>query len=85
MLGDAITPEEAIKGRFVPRIPQPQDESSESELEEALNQHLADSLLELGDDFAFLSCQRRLHLDDTWFRIDLPFFRRRLRRLIIRT
>jgi len=39
--------------------------------------------LELGDDFAFLGRQRRLRLDDTWFRIDLVFFHRRLRCLVI--
>ena len=36
-------------------------------------------LLELGDDFAFLGRQRRLRIDNTWFRTDLVFFRRRLR------
>lgn len=35
-------------------------------------------LLELGDDFAFLGRQRRLRIDNTWFRTDLVFFRRRL-------
>lgn len=44
---------------------------------------LLDFLLELGDDFAFLGRQRRLRLDDTWFRIDLIFFHRRLRCLLI--
>jgi YhcG PDDEXK nuclease domain len=52
-------------------------------LEEALIQHLTDFLLELGDDFAFLGRQRRLRIDDTWFRIDLVFFHRRLRCLVI--
>jgi hypothetical protein len=41
-----------------------------------LLQHLADFLLELGDDFAFVGRQRRLRLDDTWFRVDLLFFHR---------
>ena len=44
---------------------------------------LTDFLLELGDDFAFLGRQRRLRIDNTWFRIDLVFFHRRLRCLII--
>jgi hypothetical protein len=81
--GDAITPEEAIKDPFVLEFLNLKDEYSESELEEALIQHLADFLLELGDDFAFLGRQRRLRLDDTWFRIDLIFFHRRLRCLLI--
>jgi predicted nuclease of restriction endonuclease-like (RecB) superfamily len=58
---DAITPEEAIKDPFVLEFLNLKDEYSESELEEALIQHLADFLLELGDDFAFLGRQRRLH------------------------
>jgi predicted nuclease of restriction endonuclease-like (RecB) superfamily len=80
---DAVTPEEAIKDPFVLEFLNLKDEYSESELEEALIQHLADFLLELGDDFAFLGRQRRLRLDDTWFRIDLIFFHRRLRSLLI--
>jgi predicted nuclease of restriction endonuclease-like (RecB) superfamily len=80
---DAITPEEAIKDPFVLEFLNLKDEYSESDLEEALIQHLADFLLELGDDFAFLGRQRRLRLDDTWFRIDLIFFHRRLRSLLI--
>nr|WP_281176090.1 PDDEXK nuclease domain-containing protein [Edaphobacter aggregans] len=80
---DTITPEEAIKDPFVLEFLDLKDEYSESELEDALIQHLADFLLELGDDFAFLGRQRRLRLDDTWFRIDLIFFHRRLRCLVI--
>jgi predicted nuclease of restriction endonuclease-like (RecB) superfamily len=80
---DAITPEKAIKDPFVLEFLDLKDEYSESDLEEALIKHLADFLLELGDEFAFLGRQRRLRLDDTWFRIDLIFFHRRLRCLVI--
>jgi hypothetical protein len=52
-------------------------------LEEALIHRLTDFLLELGDDFAFLGRQRRLRIDNTWFRIDLIFFHRRLRCMVI--
>ena len=69
--GDAITPEQAIKDPFVLEFLDLKDEYSESELEDALIRHLADFLLELGDDFAFVGRQRRLRLDDSWFRIDL--------------
>jgi predicted nuclease of restriction endonuclease-like (RecB) superfamily len=81
--GDSITPEEAIRDPFVLEFLDLRDEYSESELEEALIQHLTDFLLELGDDFAFVGRQRRLRIDDNWFRIDLTFFHRRLRCLII--
>lgn len=81
--GDAMTPEEAIKDPFVLEFLDLRDQYSESDLEDALIQHLADFLLELGDDFAFVGRQRRLRLDDTWFRVDLVFFHRRLKCLVI--
>lgn len=80
---DRITPEEAIKDPFVLEFLNLKDEYSESDLEDALIQHLADFLLELGDDFAFVGRQRRLRLDDTWFRIDLLFFHRHLKCLVV--
>ena len=45
--------------------------------------HLADFLLELGDDFALVRRQRRLRIDDSWFRVDLVFFHRRLKCFVI--
>jgi predicted nuclease of restriction endonuclease-like (RecB) superfamily len=80
---DLVTPEEAIKDPFVLEFLDLKDEYSESHLEEALIQHLTDFLLELGDDFAFLGRQRRLRIDDSWFRIDLVFFHRGLHCLVI--
>jgi predicted nuclease of restriction endonuclease-like (RecB) superfamily len=80
---DSVIPEEAIKDPFVLEFLDLKDEYSESDLEEALIRRLTDFLLELGDDFAFLGRQRRLRIDDTWFRIDLVFFHRRLRGLVI--
>jgi predicted nuclease of restriction endonuclease-like (RecB) superfamily len=69
--GDLMTPEEAIKDPLVLEFLDLKDEYSESDLEEAHIQHLTDFLLELGDDFAFVGRQRRLRIDDNWFRIDL--------------
>jgi len=80
---DVVTPEEAIKDPFVLEFLDLKDQYSESDLESALIQHLADFLLELGDDFAFVGRQRRLRLDDTWFRVDLLFFHRRLKCLLV--
>ncbi|WP_457390848.1 PDDEXK nuclease domain-containing protein [Roseateles sp. P5_E1] len=81
--GDVITPEQALKDPFVLEFLNLKDEYSESDLEDALIQHLADFLLELGDDFAFVGRQRRLRLDDAWFRVDLLFFHRRLHCLLV--
>jgi predicted nuclease of restriction endonuclease-like (RecB) superfamily len=80
---DAVTPEEEIKNPFVLEFLGLKDEYSESELEEALIRHLEAFLLELGGDFTFVGRQKRLRIGDQWFRVDLVFFHRRLRCLII--
>lgn len=81
--GDAINSDEAVKDPYVLEFLNLKDEYSEADLEEALIRHLEDFLLELGGDFTFVGRQRRLRLDDTWFRVDLLFFHRRLRCLVI--
>ncbi|WP_197388840.1 PDDEXK nuclease domain-containing protein [Ralstonia pseudosolanacearum] len=81
--GDLLAPEQAIKDPFVLEFLNLKDEYSESDLEDALIKHLADFLLELGDDFAFVGRQRRLRIDDSWFRVDLLFFHRRLKCLLV--
>ncbi len=80
---DAVTPEEEIKDPFVLEFLNLKDEYSESELEEALIQHLEKFLLELGGNFAFIGRQRRLRIGDQWFRVDLVFFHRILRCLVV--
>ena len=80
---DAVTPEQALRDPFVLEFLNLKDEYSESDLEEALIAHFSDFLMELGDDFAFVGRQRRLRLDDSWFRVDLLFFHRQLNCLIV--
>lgn len=82
-LTDKSTAEEAIKEPFVLEFLGLKDEYSEADLEDALITHLAEFLLELGDDFAFLGRQRRLRVDDTWFRVDLVLYHRTLRCLLL--
>ena len=80
---DAVLPEEAIRDPFVLEFLDLKDEYSESDLEEALIQRLEAFLLELGDDFCFMGRQRRLRVGDEWYRVDLLFFHRRLRCLVV--
>ena len=80
---DATTPEEEIKDPFVLEFLALKDEYSESQLEDALIHHLEDFLLELGGDFTFVGRQRRLRIGSQWFRVDLLFFHRALRCLVI--
>jgi len=80
---DAVTPEEEIKDPFVLEFLNLKDEYSENDMEEALILHLEKFLLELGGDFAFIGRQRRLRIGEQWFRVDLVFFHRILRCLVI--
>ncbi len=80
---DAMSPEEEIRDPLVLEFLGLKDEYSETDLEDALIQHLESFLLELGNDFAFVGRQKRLRIDHEWFRIDLLFFHRRLRSLIV--
>ena len=80
---DAMSAEEELKDPFVLEFLDLKDEYSENDLEEALIRHIESFLLELGGDFTFVGRQRRLRIGDQWFRVDLLFFHRRLRCLII--
>jgi predicted nuclease of restriction endonuclease-like (RecB) superfamily len=81
--GDRVSAEEEVKDPFVLEFLGLKDEYSESQMEEALIRHLETFLLELGGDFAFIGRQRRLRVGDTWYRIDLLFYHRRLKCLVI--
>jgi predicted nuclease of restriction endonuclease-like (RecB) superfamily len=80
---DAVSPDEAIKDPYVLEFLNLKDEYSESQLEDALIHRLEDFLLELGGDFTFVGRQRCLRIGESWFRVDLLFFHRRLRCLVI--
>jgi predicted nuclease of restriction endonuclease-like (RecB) superfamily len=80
---DAMTPEEEVKDSFVLEFLGLKDEYSESDLEAALIEKLESFLLELGGDFTFVGRQRRLRIGNQWFRVDLLFYHRRLRCLVV--
>ncbi len=81
--GDDLSADEEIKDPFVLEFLGLKDEYSESDLEAALIRHLESFLIELGGDFAFVARQRRLRVGDEWYRIDLLFFHRKLRSLVV--
>jgi hypothetical protein len=80
---DTISAEAAIKDPVVLEFLGLKDEYSESDLEAGLIGDLETFLLELGTDFAFIGRQRRLLVGTVWYRVDLLFFHRRLRCLVI--
>ena len=80
---DKPSPEQAIKDPYVLEFLGLKDEYSESELEEALIHHLESFLLELGGDFTFVARQKRLRVGNEWYRVDLVFYHRRLRCMVL--
>jgi len=80
---DRISPEEEIKDHYILEFLGLKDEYSETELEEALIRHLEFFLLELGGDFTFVARQKRLRIGGEWYRVDLMFFHRGLRCLVL--
>lgn len=55
----------------------------EKDLEQAIITHLQDFLLELGNGFAFIARQQRLHIEGDEFFIDLVFYNRLLQCFVI--
>ena len=82
-LEDTIPPEEEIKDPYILEFLGLKDEYSETQLEEALIRHLESFLLELGGDFTFVARQKRLRVGNEWYRVDLVFFHRSLRCLVL--
>jgi len=58
------------------------DKYSEKDLESAILVELQNFIIELGSDFAFLSRQKRITIDNEDYYIDLLFYHRRLKRLV---
>jgi predicted nuclease of restriction endonuclease-like (RecB) superfamily len=55
----------------------------EKDLEKAIITHLQDFILELGNGFAFVARQKRIHIEGDEFFIDLVFFNRLLQCFVI--
>lgn len=60
-----------------------QDTYSEKDLENAILVELEKFILEMGRDFAFLGRQVRITIGDTDYYIDLLFYHRKLKRLVV--
>jgi len=60
-----------------------QSKFSEKDLETAILVELQDFIIELGADFAFLARQKRITIDHEDYYIDLLFYHRRLRCLVV--
>ena len=81
--GEVMSSEQQIKDPFVLEFLDLKDEYSELDLEAAIIHKLEEFLLELGSQYAFVGRQKRLRIGDQWFRIDLLFFHRGLKCLVV--
>ena len=59
------------------------DKFSEKDLESAILANLQQFLIEFGNDFAFMARQKRITIDNEDYYIDLLFFHRRLRCMVV--
>ena len=59
------------------------DKYSEKDLESSILAELQYFIIELGNDFAFLARQKRITIDQRDYYIDLLFYHRRLKRLVV--
>jgi len=59
------------------------DSFSERDLESAILKELESFILEFGSDFAFLSRQKRVQIGENDFVMDLLFYHRKLKRLVL--
>lgn len=78
-------PEDAVKNPYVLEFLGIPEKSyyTESQLEQKLIDHLQDFILELGKGFSFVGRQKRLTIDNEHYYIDLVFYQRILRCLVL--
>jgi predicted nuclease of restriction endonuclease-like (RecB) superfamily len=80
---DQLTPDLVFRDPYVLDFLGLRDTYSEHDLESALLREIEAFLLELGTGFAFVERQKRITLDGDDHYIDLLFYHRRLRRLVV--
>ena len=80
---DAMSVDDEVRDPYLLEFLNLKDQYSESELEDALIEHLESFLLELGTGFTFVAQQKRIRIGTEWYRIDLLLFHRRLKCLVV--
>ena len=78
-----VTPSLILKDPYVLDFLGLSDRFLERDLEEAILRELETFLLELGSGFSFVARQKRIQLDGDDFYIDLLFYNRKLKRLVV--
>lgn len=79
----AVSPDLLLKDPYVLDFLGLNDRYLEKNLEDAILRELEQFLLELGAGFTFVARQKRIQLDDDDFYLDLLFYNRKLKRLVV--
>lgn len=77
-----ISPDLVFRDPYFLDFPGLNDNYSEKDLESAILVELQKFIIELGSDFAFMSRQKRISIDNEDYYLDLLFYHRRLKCLI---
>jgi predicted nuclease of restriction endonuclease-like (RecB) superfamily len=80
---DRLTPDLIFRDPYFLEFLNLNDRYFEKDLEDAIMRELEQFLLELGSGFSFLARQKRIIVDEEDFHMDLLFFNRDLRRLVV--
>ena len=80
---EEVTPALLFKDPYVLDFLRLADRFLERDLEDAILRELETFLLELGAGFSFVARQKRFRLDGDDFYIDLLFYNRKLKRLVV--
>lgn len=72
-----------IKDPYILDFLELQETFSEKDLEQRILVELEKFILEFGNDFAFLSRQKRIHIGKKDYYMDLLFYHRKMRRLVL--
>ena len=80
---DLMTPSLVFRDPYLLDFLELRDTFSEKDLESALLREIQSFLLELGAGFAFIERQKRISVDGEDFYIDLLFFHRLMKRLVV--
>lgn len=81
--GGNLSPDIVFRDPYILDFLNLKDTYSEKDLEGAIISELQRFISELGSDFAFIARQKRIIIDGKDYKMDLLFFHRKLRRLVV--
>jgi len=78
-----VTPNIILKDPYILDFLELNDRYLEKDLEDAILREIEQFILELGSGFSFIARQKVIQIDNEDFKIDLLFYNRKLKRLIV--